>query len=341
MEKKENEVLEIADFGWDAILGKQDEPIYIGWLKNPADYTKNQMVAWAREENRDPLDSHNFVPWNGAIGPTWDISIQEYNIRDRKETRVQYCGTIFRNRVKFLSHWYNDRNFAWNDLNMKLSRISAHPLQFHRSAYAKDMEGRKIWFRSQPGVIERWLGSDEARVLIVPETGTKFSCPNEYRKDFLNPDEYYEDGDVITSIFDPYVWWFREDDPIHVPDKPTAPDRSNPYKEYHGTISPNLSIKDFERIVADIISLYTFKSLTEPSISLTQLQFEHAILLLADLRYNTNLRACDEKLLLRTDLILAKWIGADLTHQWLEAEKELMQCLAGYQEVLHGIIGEG
>ena len=75
--------------------------------------------------------------------------------------------------------------------------------------YAQRCVGRKVWWRSEPAIIKRFVDG-QACVILRPDGISKFTTPAEfYREDGTN---YYEDNDVKTSIFDKHIWWFRDDD---------------------------------------------------------------------------------------------------------------------------------
>ena len=82
-----------------------------------------------------------------------------------------------------------------------------HPLALNTIDFDKKMIGRKIWWRSEPGIITRWIDG-QACVIIEPDGIEKFTTPAEFFKE--DGDEYYEDNYVKTNIFDKHIWWFRD-----------------------------------------------------------------------------------------------------------------------------------
>lgn len=87
-----------------------------------------------------------------------------------------------------------------------IDEINDHPLGFNEIDFHKKMIGRKVWWRSEPGVITQWIGG-QGCVIIEPDGIEKFSTPAEFvGDDFMGN----EDRDIKTSIFDKHIWWFRE-----------------------------------------------------------------------------------------------------------------------------------
>lgn len=83
--------------------------------------------------------------------------------------------------------------------------IGEHPINFDEYGFAEKMIGRKVWWRSQPAVITRFIGEGQACVILEPDGIRNFKFPEEFKDDI--PYEY--DGYIKADIFDEHIWWFR------------------------------------------------------------------------------------------------------------------------------------
>ena len=74
--------------------------------------------------------------------------------------------------------------------------------------YDKKMIGRKVWWRSQPAIITKWI-KGQACVILEPDGIDSFKTPAEYENDDMFGDD--EDKKSIkTEVFDKHIYWFRE-----------------------------------------------------------------------------------------------------------------------------------
>lgn len=83
----------------------------------------------------------------------------------------------------------------------RIKRIKEHPISFHERNFEKELIGRKIWWKSQPGIITSYI-KGQACVIIEPDGMQMFEAPPEYE---FGDDEKY----IKTSVFDEHIWWFR------------------------------------------------------------------------------------------------------------------------------------
>lgn len=200
-------------YEWDVVIG--GIPYYVArWEDHVHTIGPSSKVcslwAWPRSENPS---CDNLVAYNGIPGPSWDIHIEEKNglcFKHGPYCNMRYSFTINRNEERFYRQSYGNREFGYADVLVKLTQIQEHPLGFSEIDYASKINGRQVWYRSQPAVIQQWLGGDDCRMIIAPEEGTAFTVPEEFAEEESRND-YYEDEVVITTIFDDHVWWFRED----------------------------------------------------------------------------------------------------------------------------------
>ena len=90
------------------------------------------------------------------------------------------------------------------------NRLDEHPMELNNRDFDKEVIGRKVWWRSEPGVITQYC-KGQAAVIIEPDGIERFTVPREYADDdFL----VEEDRDVKASIFDKHIWWFRKEKEI-------------------------------------------------------------------------------------------------------------------------------
>ena len=92
------------------------------------------------------------------------------------------------------------------DALQKIEQYREHPMSLDERGYAEKVIGRKVWWRSQPAVITRFI-KGQACVILEPDGISKFAVPPEFADD----PPYYEDNDIKTSITDGHIWWFREE----------------------------------------------------------------------------------------------------------------------------------
>ena len=76
--------------------------------------------------------------------------------------------------------------------------------------FDKEVIGRKVWWRSEPGVITHYC-KGQAAVIIEPDGIERFTKPREYADDDF---PIAEDIDVKADIFDKHIWWFRKENEI-------------------------------------------------------------------------------------------------------------------------------
>ena len=83
--------------------------------------------------------------------------------------------------------------------------LDEHPLSLNERDFDKKCIGRKVWWRSEPAVITRYV-KGQACVILKPDGIKNFTVPAEFAKE-----PYYYEEDVKVNIFDKNIWWFREE----------------------------------------------------------------------------------------------------------------------------------
>ena len=139
-------------------------------------------------------------------GVCWGIKYEPHNyIRtkwDETECFTSGGATITRNGKDFYfcSGGIIEAQYLIKDLD-------EHPLDLNMYDFAEKMIGRKVWWRSEPAIIESWIGHGQACVILEPDGIDNFTIPAEFADDEVMA---YEDKTVKTSIFDKHIWWFRD-----------------------------------------------------------------------------------------------------------------------------------
>lgn len=200
--------LEMFKFDWDVVIGSFPyQVVRIPGYVHTIGGNRGENDLWMYPRDVKP-DYRNLIQYNlDGCGVCWGIIYQPKNYVktkwDENEGRTSGGALITRNGESF----YFCPGGIIEAMNL-LRVIPEHPANLNQIDFDKKLKGRKIWYRSQPAVIEKYLGGDDARIVIVPEDGNKFSVPNEFMDEPYIDDEYQDE--IIDTIFSPHMWWFRE-----------------------------------------------------------------------------------------------------------------------------------
>lgn len=160
---------------------------------------------WAYPLN-ETLNYENLIEFNGCPGARWGIEFSPVHYIKTKwdETEILQGRKLIitRNDLPFY-----DGFITFNEAiaYIKDGILDEHPLRLNERDFDKKCIGRKVWWRSEPGIITRYIDK-QACVIIEPDGIDTFTVPAE----FAEEKDYYCDGDVKTSIFDNHIWWFRD-----------------------------------------------------------------------------------------------------------------------------------
>lgn len=160
---------------------RDEEPSY----ENISEYELSQPVAWGMEYS----ESRYFKC-------KWDDSM----LRSGAGT------TITRNGEDFY-HVMGGMAYSVPKAMMLIGDIAHHPLDFETIDFDKKMIGRKIWYNSQPAVIESYI-KGQCCVMIKPDGVERFETPAEFAKEPLW-DEEDAKSLKIDCLASERVWWFR------------------------------------------------------------------------------------------------------------------------------------
>lgn len=206
--KEDVPTLEYSELDWDVeVHGVPYQvirvPGFVHCTGGPLDFGEGNNF-WAYPLNEE-ITFENLVEFNGHWGAAWGVEYTPTNYLKTKwgETSVQEGRKLIitRNGKPF----YDD----FMTLHQALAYITdglidEHPLELNTRDYDKKAIGRKVWYRSEPGIITHCY---KGRVTIAPDGMEEFSIPKEFENEDLLQDE--PRTSVTTTIFDEQVWWFR------------------------------------------------------------------------------------------------------------------------------------
>lgn len=206
--------LNMTKLNWDAeIHGKPYQVVRIEGYVHSIGGRWGENDYWCYPLREEPTH-RNLIEYSGASGGVrWGIRYEQNHYTkckwDECECNLSEGAMITRNGKDF---YYCGGRIGLAKAQYLLGGIiDEHPLSLHERDFDKKAEGMKIWWRSQPAILQRYLGSNDARIVIAPDGIENFVVPAEFQKD-EDASSYYEDGVVVTDIFDDNIYWFREDD---------------------------------------------------------------------------------------------------------------------------------
>lgn len=196
--------LKMSKYDWDIVLrGVPYQVVRIEGYIHSIGGKRRINDLWAYPRNEEPT-YENLVEYSGD-GVCWGYKYQPYNYIRCKwgESEIFTSGGVMITR--------NDEDFYFcregiNKALYLIRNLDEHPLDLNFIDYDKKMIGKKVWWRSEPGVITSWI-KGQACVIIKPDGIEKFTTPAEYADE---GDDYYEDGYVKADIFDNHINWFRD-----------------------------------------------------------------------------------------------------------------------------------
>lgn len=194
-------------------------------------------MPWDVEVRGDPYQVVRIEGYVHSIGGKWgenNLWMYPRNCNPTYETLIEYhcegCGVCW--GIVYNPHNYtrtkwdetecftsngamitrNDKDFYFcsggiDEAKWLIKNLEDHPLELNEYDFDKKMLGRKVWWRSEPAIITRWIGMGQACVILEPDGIDKFTKPKEFANDdYMDDDETY----IKADIFDKHIWWFRE-----------------------------------------------------------------------------------------------------------------------------------
>lgn len=201
--------LKFTKLDWDVVVG--DTPYQVIRVPGFAHCIGGHLDWGNGNENwayplGEEITHENLLEFDGEPGATWGLEYTPTNYCKTKwgesEIRRGRKLTITRNGEPFYDGFIT---FHQAIAYVKDGLLDEHPLGLNERDFDKKCIGRKVWWRSEPAIITRYV-KGQACVILKPDGIDHFTVPAEFA------DEYYEeDEDVKINIFDRHIWWFRED----------------------------------------------------------------------------------------------------------------------------------
>lgn len=201
---KDIEKLKMKPMNWDIVIN--GVPYYACFIEGyvhsiGGGWGENNIWCYPRDE-KPSFD--NLIEYQGKSPVNWGIKYEPTLTLKTKwgETRAQTNNSVIVTR--------NGKDFYYcysiAQAQVILEEIDEHPLNLNEIDFDKKAIGRKIWWRSQPAVIKRFIWGS-GTIAFEPEGDKNFEIP----KEFGNEQFYYEgERTITTSIFDKHIWWFRD-----------------------------------------------------------------------------------------------------------------------------------
>lgn len=208
--KKDSVLPELYHMDWDVIISGR--PYFVvkidGYVHTIGGrYGHNDLWAYPRTE--EPT-YETLIPFDCDEPVSWGISYTEHNRHEYQNMSCTVgCTTITRNGKPFCDVPCKDMYFGIDKARVMIAEFHEHPLNLDTINFDKKMIGRKVWWRSEPAVISRYI-ENQACVVLTPDGINGFSNPAEYEHDgyYLI---YEDEGVVKADILDRHICWFREE----------------------------------------------------------------------------------------------------------------------------------
>ena len=203
--------LKMRNMNWDVVIGNR--PYYVtridGYVHTiGGKWGENNLWAYPRDEQPT---YENLVEYGSANPVNWGIKFEPHHYMKTKwgETDISYSGsvTITRNGEDFYTLG-GGINYGIDKARVLISELQEHALDFDLIDYDKKMIGRKVWYRSQPAIITRWI-KGQACVILEPDGIDSFKTPAEFENDDMFGDDENKKS-IKTEVFNKSIYWFRE-----------------------------------------------------------------------------------------------------------------------------------
>lgn len=199
----------IRHMDWDVVIN--DIPYYVAKIDGYVHtiggrYGDNDL--WAYPRDKVPIYD-TLIEFACDSPVAWGICYEPRNRTKTKwdETEAWSVGGVFITRNgKIFCHVGGGLNYGIDKARTMIAEFNEHPLELNTIDFDKKAIGRKVWWRSEPAIIEQYV-NEQACVILKPDGIDSFTVPSEFAEE--GPD-YYEDGFVKTDILDNHIWWFRD-----------------------------------------------------------------------------------------------------------------------------------
>lgn len=203
----------IKPFDWDLVLNGR--PYYvcridgyshsISWCSG----LESRGTLWCYPRDEKP-SIDNLVEYTLKEPVSWGVEYAEKHKTKCKWDEVSTISgggtTITRNGKPFYRVGGNREYSVMRALNL-INNIQDHPLEFNTINFDTKMIGRKIWWRSQPGIISHYVHG-QCCVIVEPDGFDMWKIPPEFEKEDCL---WYDERDIkLDCLEDGHVWWFRD-----------------------------------------------------------------------------------------------------------------------------------
>lgn len=199
---------------WDVVVNGEEYAVYSvpGYAHTIKAYDA-QIDTWCCKRTEIP-SFETLIPFNSEIrGAAFGIKFEPKNIHhfhhgehEIEESRRDVI--ITRNGEDFAC------TYSIESAKYMIDKYLEHPLDLNFYGFKEKMIGRKVWYRSQPAIITKFMYGDDRYngpdIVLEPDGIDEFSIPKEY----IGDDSYiiYEEDKrmIITSILDEHIWYWRQ-----------------------------------------------------------------------------------------------------------------------------------
>lgn len=197
----------VKPYNWDVMV--KGKPYYVcrleGYYHSIGGHLGNNNL-WCYPRDQKPT-VENLYEFAGA-SCQWGVIANDNNYYrckwDEAEVLHNHSITITRNGEEFFTFHSGGLAYGLAKAQVIIAELDEHPLDLNEIGYDEKMIGRKVWWRSQPAIVDRFI-KGQACVMLIPDGMDSFKIPEEYKNE-----DYEENNDIKTEIFDKHIWWFRE-----------------------------------------------------------------------------------------------------------------------------------
>ena len=209
--EKDTVIPKLTPMQWDVVVN--GKPFYVarvpGFVHSIKGYGEPiDLWAWPRDEEPS---YENMVEYELDSPVAWGLEYREGRYVkckwDDAMLRGSACTTITRNGEDFYDVM-GGMAYSVPKAMALIGSLQCHALDFNTIDFDKKMEGRKIWYNSEPAIIECFI-KGQCCVMIRPDGIERFTQPAEFAKEPIYDDEDYKRL-KIDCLADGRVWWFRE-----------------------------------------------------------------------------------------------------------------------------------
>lgn len=198
--------LKMSKYNWDVVVnGVPYQVVRIERYVHSIGGKHSENDLWMYPLSQEP-SYKNLVEYNcDGCGVCWGIRFEPHNYKRTKYDETE-CFTTRGAMITRNGEDFYFCNCGIDEARYLIPLLSEHPLNLNERDFDSNMIGRKIWWRSEPAIIKRYV-KGQAAVIIEPDGINKFTTPAEFADE---GSEYYDENWTKTDIFDKHIWWFRD-----------------------------------------------------------------------------------------------------------------------------------